>query len=228
MQFDETKELLFNSAFFYIICTDAYGAYSYVNDHYRKRFSKVSPELVGRPFHITMHPDDIKVVEATAARCFAEPDKLFPATLRKLNGSDGYVVTNWEFKLMQEDGEFKGFFCLGYDVTELESNKKELNSAREEIDSKIRTIADIAFAQSHWVRSPLANILGLISILEHADVDANTRGLLGMLKESTERLDQVIRQVVKKTELDYSAHRGVTSGEADPQKLSIAPQELAP
>lgn len=51
----------------------------------------------------------------------------------------------------------------------------------------------IAWQQSHQVRRPLANILGLLHLLEeHPDPD----GTLSMLRQETECLDRLIRDVV--------------------------------
>lgn len=199
MDFNAIKKLLNNSSYFYIICTDVDGNYSYVNKHYRDRFRHVEKDLVGKPFYVTIHPDDETVIKETAEKCFREPDKLFPATIRKHSLNNSYIITQWEFKMIRDNDVFKGFFCLGYDVTEFEQKKQELEKANEIIDSKSKAIDDIAFTQSHLVRSPLSNILGLVGILEKMELDENVRTIVDLLVESSKKLDGIIKEVVNKT-----------------------------
>lgn len=61
--FEPTKKLLHDSNFYYIICTDNEGKYSYINNHYANSFNYIHQNFVGQPFYITMHTDDIKVCE---------------------------------------------------------------------------------------------------------------------------------------------------------------------
>ncbi len=185
-KFLPTIELFENSLFYYIICTSLDGNYSYVNRNYGRSFQYVADTLVGKPYHITMHPDDIKVCEETSAKCIAHPGSAFPATIRKHDGKGGYIITQWEFIAgFTEAGELEGIFCMGYDVTELDKKNEQLKT--------------IAFQQSHLVRRPLANILGIAHILSKMEVDAGIYNLIDMMIQSAEELDAVIKNIVNET-----------------------------
>ena len=58
--FNSTKQLLHDSNFFYMISTDLEGNYSYINTHYASSFGFITPNFVGQPYFITMHPEDTK------------------------------------------------------------------------------------------------------------------------------------------------------------------------
>jgi PAS domain S-box-containing protein len=196
-QFEETIKLLENSNFYYIITTNMEGKYSYINDHYAKSFSYINSSIIGMPYEITMHPDDTKVCEETALRCFKFPDKMFPATIRKHDGRGGYVITQWEYKaIMNDDNEPEGIFCLGYDITTYMDEQQQLKAAESEIEKKKDILKEIAFQHSHLIRSPLSNILGLADILNKTDTDQNIKNLCAMIVESSRQLDDVIRKVV--------------------------------
>ncbi len=185
-EFDGTIALLDNSLIYYIICTDTDGNYSYINRNYARTFHYIDDNFVGKPYYITMHPDDRKTCEETSYKCMQHPDSTFPATIRKHNGSGGYIITQWEYKAMfNDEGVFTGMFCLGFDITEL--------------DKKKDTLKQIAFEQSHLVRAPLSNILGLINILHKMEMDESLKTMIDMLQESSRKLDAVIRQIVNKT-----------------------------
>ncbi|UPT71227.1 MAG: PAS domain-containing protein [Flavobacterium sp. JAD_PAG50586_2] len=101
--FEETKNLLNNSVLFYIIATGMDGNYSYVNENYSKKFIHINSDFVGQPYYITMHPDDGNTCIEVSAKCFGNPGRLFPATIRKHDGRGGYVYTQWEYKAMFDD-----------------------------------------------------------------------------------------------------------------------------
>lgn len=199
--FESTKQLLHNSILYYIICTDVHGNYSYINNRYAVSFKHVTDKLIGKPFSITMHPDDAKVCEEVAAKCFSHPGQLFPATIRKNNGKGGYIITQWEFTLIVENHEPQGIFCLGYDITEMEITKKEVVSINNDLQSKKNRLDSIAFEQSHYVRAPLSNIMGLAAILKNHKIDADTSNLLTMMEESCNKLDLVIRAITEKSKI---------------------------
>ncbi|RYY37203.1 MAG: PAS domain S-box protein [Sphingobacteriaceae bacterium] len=198
--FEQTKNLLHDSNFYYIICTDTTGNYSYINNRYAKSFKYIHENFLGQPFHITMHPDDLKVCEEVGGKCYAEPGKLFPATIRKHNGQGGYVVTQWEFTLMVEDDTPQGIFCLGYDITEYESAKNEVKIINKDLENKQVLLETIAYEQSHIVRAPLANIMGLVSILKKLTLNTSEAAICSMLEESSNRLDEAIKNIITKAD----------------------------
>lgn len=196
---NSTKKLLNHSAFYYIICTDLDGNYNYVNQHYANRFKFITSDLVGTPYHITIHPDDISICEEVGEKCHQNPGLLFPAIIRKHDGKGGYIVTQWEFTLIIENSEPAGIFCLGYDITEFVRAKSEVDSVQKDIETKNGMLNAIAFEQSHIVRAPLANIMGLVSVLKNLNLEPNASSIMTMLEESTNHLDSVIRSIVQKT-----------------------------
>ena len=118
----------------------------------------------------------------------------------KHNGQGGYVVTQWEFTLMVENGEPQGVFCLGHDITEYVAVKNEVESINKDLEIKNELLDEIAFDQSHIARAPLANIVGLVSILKNLNLDASTGSIVNMLEQSSNQLDNAIKTIVKKTE----------------------------
>lgn len=185
-EFLSTIKLLEHSSFFYIICTGLDGNYSYVNSNYARSFNYVDADLLGKPYYITMHPDDRRVCEETSYKCIQQPEKMFPATIRKHDGQGGYIITQWEFKAgFDEAGNLEGVFCIGYDITELDKSKYQLKQ--------------IAYQQSHVVRRPLANIMGLANILNKMEIDDTIKSLVEMMIQNADELDAVVKTIVDKT-----------------------------
>ena len=193
---DATRALLNDSDFYYMISVDTDGNYSYINTKYSQAFGFVSNTLIGQPYHITMHPDDTNICAEVGGKCYEQPGKLFPAIIRKHNGSGGYVITQWEFTLMVENGFPTGIFCIGFDITEyvrVNTLNKRINL---DLEQKKNLLFKIAFEQSHIVRAPLANIIGLVNILKNLKLGPNAESIISMLDESSRQLDDVITSTV--------------------------------
>ena len=188
-----TKALLHDSTLYYMVSIGMDSNFTYVNAHYANNFSYVSESLVGMPYNCTMHPDDMEICKEVGALCFANPDQSFPATIRKHNGRDGYLVTQWNYRLITRNGAPEGIFCIGHDITELEAQKHDLDNSKQLLNQ-------VAYDQSHVVRAPLANILGLVGILKSMNHGPNIGSIITMLDESSERLDKVVRSIIAKVD----------------------------
>ncbi len=184
------KRLLGNSRFYYIICISMEGKYIYTNDNYANTFTHVTDGFIGKSSVINMHPDDVATCMETATKCIQNPGALFPVTIRKHDGKNGFIITQWEFKAIMDNGAPAGVFCIGYDVTKY----------IDDIHKKDDQLKSIAFHQSHTIRKPLANILGVVSILRKMDPEENAKHLFQILFDNATELDEVIRWIVKETE----------------------------
>lgn len=71
-----------------------------------------------------------------------------------------------------------------------------LNIANQTIDNNKQKFIKIAMDQSHMIRKPLANILGLLSLLEGTCVSAEVKNMINLLNISAEELDGLIKEVV--------------------------------
>ncbi|MDB5018893.1 MAG: Sensory box histidine kinase [Pedobacter sp.] len=192
--FEETKDLLHNSSLYYLISVDMNSNYSYVNNRYHSAFNGVHGNLVGQHYSITMHEDDLDVCRRVSEQCFTFPDRVFPAIIRKHDGKGGYIITQWEYKaLFDADNKPSGVFCMGNDITEFMKASIDLKQTKESlIDAKL-TLAQIAYIQSHVVRKPIANMLGLMVILETMDVPADLKSIISMMTDSAKEVDKAIQ-----------------------------------
>lgn len=196
----ETIKLLENSSFYYSLIIGMDNKYIYVSPHYNNSFAFLNESLAGKPFYITLHPDDIKVCQEVGGQCFANPGKLMPATLRKHDGRGGFIFTQWELKAMfDDDGQPYGIFGMGHNITEHVAVTHKLEDAKAEIEDKTDKLYEIGFTQSHIVRKPIANILGLANVLSQMETDANITSIISMLVASTTELDNAIKGIVDKT-----------------------------
>ncbi|MET1054596.1 MAG: PAS domain S-box protein [Pedobacter sp.] len=194
--FEEIKQILDDSTMYYLISVGMDSNYSYVNKRYQKIFNNVHGNLVGQHYSVTMHPEDTKICQSVSEQAFMNPGKVFPAVIRKHDGDGGYVTTKWEYKAIFDKNDLPGgMFCIGHDITELVLNSSELKDTKESLTKTQYNLAEINYIQSHVVRKPLANIMGLSNLLESMDITPELGDIIGMINESAKELDQVIRDI---------------------------------
>lgn len=59
---------------------------------------------------------------------------------------------------------------------------------------------EIAYIQSHYVRAPLARIIGLVNLLNSNQNESSTPEILAYLDQSAKEFDEVVRTITSKTE----------------------------
>ena len=198
--FKETRGLLQNSSYYYTISIGMDNRYTYVSPNYDLNFGFIESSLLGKPFYITLHPDDIKICQQVGMQCFEKPGELLPATLRKHDGKGGFVFTQWELTaIFDENNNPEGIFCVGYNITEHVDTRTKLQNAEATIHDREDQLTEIGFIQSHVVRKPLANIVGLVSILRTTDANTDLDYITKLLLNSAEELDKVIKDITAKT-----------------------------
>ena len=193
----ETIKLLENSDSYYTIIVGTDGTYAYVSPNYNRNFYFLNNSLRGRRLSSIVHPDDLSLCMDVAAQCYQKPGRHFPVVLRKINSKGDTIFTQWEFKAFfdKEDAPL-GIFCLGHNITDHVETHSQLTSAKAEIAYKTDQLKQISFLQSHGIRKPLANIMGLTDIISSKYDEDNLDNIHQMLMESACELDQVIKTIV--------------------------------
>jgi len=143
-----------------------------------------------------IHPEDKEKVLTDLFKAIEDPDKeYFNAEFRflKANRTITYVQYRGVF-IRDANGKATRELAAMIDVTDT------LNRIRK-IEQQNDVLKDIAWTQSHVVRAPLANLQGLISLLKDNLNSGVTddKELLDYITDSVDKLDKIIRDIVKKT-----------------------------
>ena len=107
--------------------------------------------------------------------------------------------------------EIKARLALQASNEEIKTQTEEIKATNEnlEILVKIRTqdlekkniaLEEYAWINAHKLRSPVASILGLMSLLKREEVNPETRLIMNHLQSSTERLDEVVSSITSAIE----------------------------
>ena len=187
ISFENVIRLLQDSGNFYLVKVNNNGDYVYMNSHFTTRHSAFYKPGDVKPASIALHPDDYAISYETYLKCVENPHKIFDVTLRKLDGKGGYIITYWEYKAnYSQEGIIDGIIGVGHDITAFESRK-------DHIRFLTATLNSVAHQQSHSLRRPLANVIGLIEVLETFEIkEARIAEIVTLLRQSCIELNEEI------------------------------------
>ncbi len=105
---------------------------------------------------------------------------------------------NMRLSIMRNsDKEPIGYLCMGKDITARKRNDVERELLIHELDSTVKDLRQFSYITSHNLRSPIANLLGITSIIEDEKVeDEFTKLLIQKIKDSTVQLNETVNDLM--------------------------------
>jgi PAS domain S-box-containing protein len=142
-----------------------------------------------------IHPEDRDQVLDDLNTTIEDPTKqYFIAQFR-------FLKANRDIAFVQHKGVFirdsKGVAIRAYAaMVDLTESLERMN----QIELQDKALKDISWTQSHVVRAPLANLLGFIYLLEeNIETGLSDKEIIDHIGASAKRLDEIIRDIVSKT-----------------------------
>ena len=150
-------------------------------------------ELLTMSFHDLGHPEDAEEYPNIIDDALKNKHQPYQVEKRYVckNGAIVWVSINMAAVLDKKGGPL--YFVSEFeDITERKKTEQRLKNAYKLIRGQVQRIQGIAWKQSHLVRSPLANLKGLIDLLKDDPSDKET---LNYIQAELERLDTAIIQM---------------------------------
>jgi len=104
------------------------------------------------------------------------------------------------FPITNDHKEILGMLMALYDITERKNAEQDLKSAYGRIQNHMDSIKDMAWKQSHLIRSPLANLKGLAAILKN---DRSDPTVIEYIQNELNRLDSIIIEMADDASIHY-------------------------
>ena len=115
-----------------------------------------------------------------------------------------------EYRFRCADGTFKHVLDRGFIVFDNQGHPYRVIGSMqditqrkkyiEKIEAQNRRLLDISWLQSHYVRAPLSQIMGLVKVLTAEHSESVDQESLTYLAQAAEQLDTVIKSIIKNTE----------------------------
>lgn len=148
--------------------------------------------LSSQNFKAIVHQDDINISESAIDRLLKSEDGEVVESIFRVKRFDGsYVhllVRDIVFERDEENNPLK-FSTIIQDISHTVALERQLAE-------KVKALKDISFKNSHEVRAPVANIIGLVDLLKtHNFKTEFTERIFRYLEETVLKLDDIIREI---------------------------------
>jgi len=149
--------------------------------------------MLSRNFYEPLvHPDDIDTLHESIKQLLDSTDKQIIETTLRYRKADGDYIWAYTRKAIterNEKGEPSAITTVAEDVTDLIFLKNELKE-------KVSQLQTISWKNSHLLRPPVANIMGLISQIEEKEITSTHNvQIFHYMKQAIEKLDTVIHEI---------------------------------
>lgn len=120
----------------------------------------------------------------------------YDLTVKEIKARLALQETNEEIQAQNEQ-----IMMQAEEIRAINENLEKLVQDRtQELQKKNTALEEYAFINAHKLRSPVASILGLINLLNKASLDDNAKGIMVHLKDSTDKLDEIVTSITKTIE----------------------------
>jgi PAS domain S-box-containing protein len=134
---------MLDSKTYYCVITDLEGKYVFVNDYFLKKFGFLKDQIIGMDFGDTLHHEDIKLCNDTAAFCIMNPGKTKTIKVRKPTREGNFFWTQWEFTALFNRNRVPiGIICIGNDATQEIRNQLDLQDYIQRLDLVLESLQD--------------------------------------------------------------------------------------
>jgi PAS domain S-box-containing protein len=176
----------------------------YVNDAFTRMTGYQSAEVIGKTPRILQGPktskDELRKLKSAMAK--AETCEIEVVNYKK-DGTQFWMNVAIA-PVADSNGVYTHWIAIQRDIT----TQMKYIQAIEEQNQRLR---EIAWTQSHVVRAPLARIMGLVDILPKYDsYEKIPKEILPYILSSAHELDNIIRDIVIKTEVIYNSTKNET------------------
>lgn len=177
--------------------TDKQGRIFYANDNFVRISGYSREELMGQSHSIVSSRHHSKAFWAKMWKEITKGNIWREEVCNRAKDGSLYWVDTFVYPYHDKNGNLSHFLSIRNDIT----NRKQQEQA---LHTQNKVLADIAWAQSHELRRPVASILGLVQLIQQGYAKATDGDMINHLAIMATELDTVIRKNVDKaTSADY-------------------------
>lgn len=188
----------------YWISSHDFKTIKYISPSYEQIWGRTRQELYDNPeIWITfLHPDDVSKhhpIHDMAKKVSEEGEKARYQEEYRIIRPDGEIrwISDRGFPLIDEQGKCYGVTGIAIDITEQKKQFLQLQDAKERAEAANRAKSEFIANMSHDIRTPLAGIIGMSSILEDEITNTELKEYAHMLNLSGEQLLSLLNGVME-------------------------------
>jgi len=150
-------------------------------------------EFIDDAFYETVHPDDLENVRKMFLQAKENPGKAFHMTVRAKHRAGHYIWIEGVMRNMLLNESVKGIIFNYRDISQRKESELQHERMTADILQRNKDLEQFAYIISHNLRAPVANILGISTILEFPHLEEpEKKQLMDGISSSARKLDEVI------------------------------------
>jgi len=183
------------------------GFYNYLNQTFAETFNVLAEQANKDKVNNLIHADDLAKFEIVKTMCIRNPGKFFSYKLRMSTKDKLYINTQWESIVTLGFDNEVHIFSIGYKQNDQNELGNLINKINVDLEKKACALRTNVVNQLNTLLEPLANVMGLVSLLKHEEPDGELAKLAEMLYISSKRLDNQIKNIAHKTYDDVDVEK---------------------
>lgn len=191
------KELLNNMNDGFVVC-DKTGKITYANKRFLKIFGIDYIEVENIKWDEHVAPEYKELLRTRHYNRINDGtlDDIFEYKGIRKDGEQVWIEER--LKSIQENGNVVGSQSVITDITERKHYEENLQKTTIELTNRVNDLMQFNYIVSHNLRAPIANILGLTSLLVVPDItEIEKQKILNYIRESALKMDDIIRDLNK-------------------------------
>ena len=170
-----------------IIWTKKHFTLNECNDQYAKNYAYNGPQdIIGKSYFELLQKNK-SIFNGIIQNALKNNWSFFFETEEINKNGETVWFQNWFVP------SIKGSLLTAINITQIDISKQKMAEVAK--NNLLKDLEKYAFLNSHQLRAPLANILGITEILNKMKNEENLSNILGLLKTSAQELDDVIHEM---------------------------------
>ncbi|AKQ46029.1 hypothetical protein TH63_10880 [Rufibacter radiotolerans] len=180
-----------------VYITDEQGHVEWVNEGFTRITGYTLDEVLGRKPGDLLAGPDTNASRISTIREKLVFDKPFVQEVQNKNKAGEVYWSKLDVTpiIDEQSGGGKKFIVIETVITEQKKAEEERAQLTEELLRRNRHLEQFTYIVSHNLRSPVANIMGLTSLLNSAENPNLQEGITVRLKQTAQNLDNIIRDL---------------------------------
>lgn len=176
-----------------VAITDKAGRIIHANENFCKISHYSEEELIGKNHNIVKSGYHSASLYKDLWKTISSGHIWRGEICNKTKSGTYYWVDTFIIPEMDENGEVKQYYSIRIDITSRKQQELEILKQKQDLER-------IANMQSHQVRKPVANVIGLIGLVDEENLNDVNKKLIGLLKMCVAELEESISDIVKKAQ----------------------------
>lgn len=185
---EEKYRSLVESSDAMISIVDKDSRFLFVNDKRADFLGTAKENIIGRTIYEFYDKEKADKFNERVQQVFMQKRKFVYESQLDYNNRE-YWLRATLHPVFDSTGEVSAVMLNTIDITSIKESETALREQNEELKQ-------IAFLQSHIVRSPLTNIQGILALMENDELNEAQKFYVNLMKQATGKLDTVIREIV--------------------------------